>query len=58
MAAVSNLLALHEIPCNVVAAYHHDHIFVPEGEAEQTMNLLSALKVQTELPNAKRRRTA
>jgi hypothetical protein len=28
-AAVSAALCAEAIPCNVVAAYHHDHIFVP-----------------------------
>lgn len=32
-AAVSEALTEAAIPCNVVAAFHHDHIFVPEDQA-------------------------
>jgi len=32
-AAVATALTKHNIPCNVVAGYHHDHIFVPEAQA-------------------------
>ncbi len=42
-AAVSAALTEHAIPCNVVAAYHHDHIFVPEHMAEQALEVLQAL---------------
>ena len=33
-AAVATALADKGISCNVVAAFHHDHIFVPEDQAE------------------------
>ncbi|WP_299613070.1 ACT domain-containing protein [uncultured Tateyamaria sp.] len=29
-AAVATALTAQNIPCNVVAGYHHDHIFVPK----------------------------
>ncbi|MEL7132070.1 MAG: ACT domain-containing protein [Pseudomonadota bacterium] len=32
-AAVATALTKQSIPCNVVAGYHHDHIFVPEAQA-------------------------
>ncbi|MCB4378954.1 ACT domain-containing protein [Synechococcus sp. MU1644] len=32
-AAVATSLANQNIPCNVVAGYHHDHIFVPKTQA-------------------------
>ena len=32
-AAVSRALADAGIPCNVVAAFHHDHLFVPAEQA-------------------------
>ena len=38
---VAALLAEHDIPCNVVAAYHHDYFFVPEAMAEQAVALLN-----------------
>lgn len=30
-AAVSQTLAEHDIPCNIVAAFQHDHVFVPSA---------------------------
>ncbi|HEX6871975.1 MAG TPA: ACT domain-containing protein [Micromonosporaceae bacterium] len=42
-ATVSKVLADAGIACNVVAATYHDHIFVPEADAEAAMRLLTAL---------------
>jgi hypothetical protein len=42
-AAVATALARAGIPCNVVAAYHHDHLFVPAGDAERALGVLEAL---------------
>jgi hypothetical protein len=42
-AAVSHSLTHANISCNVVAAYHHDHIFVPIKDAEQAMQALLKL---------------
>lgn len=42
-AAVADALAGAAIPCNVVAAYHHDHIFVPEDRTDDAMACLTAL---------------
>ncbi len=39
-AAFSSALANHNISCNVVAAYHHDHIFVDEKDADTAMEVL------------------
>jgi len=39
-AAVSGILAANDISANVVAAYYHDHIFVPETKADEAMELL------------------
>ena len=36
-AAVSAALTRHGISANVVAAYHHDHIFVPASDAERAL---------------------
>lgn len=33
------------VPCNAVAAYHHDHIFVPEAQAERAIAAIEALRV-------------
>ncbi len=42
-AAVSKALTEANISCNVVAAYYHDHIFVPIRDANQAMNVLGKL---------------
>ena len=42
-AAVSNALTESNISCNVVAAFFHDHIFVPVKDAERAMNVLQRL---------------
>ena len=39
-AAASTALAKAGIPCNMVAAYHHDHIFVPEDCADRALIVL------------------
>ena len=41
-AAVSSELARFGISANVVAAYHHDHIFVPEDRAIEAVEVLRA----------------
>lgn len=42
-AAVSTALADRGIPCNVIAATLHDHVFVPEAMAQAAMDTLLAL---------------
>ncbi len=42
-AAVSRALAEAEISCNVVAAYYHDHLFVPVEDGGRAMVVLAAL---------------
>ncbi len=39
-AAVTGELATHDISANVIAGYHHDHIFVPSRQAEPALRLL------------------
>ena len=46
-AAVANALAGANISCNVVAAYYHDHIFVPIQDAALAMTLLQTLTGET-----------
>jgi hypothetical protein len=41
-AAAASALAAVNIPCNMVAAYHHDHIFVPAHRAEDAVEALLA----------------
>ncbi len=45
-AAVATALAQAGIACNMVAAYHHDHAFVPAGDAGRAMDLLKQLAGQ------------
>ncbi|MGK7910024.1 MAG: ACT domain-containing protein [Synechococcus sp.] len=47
-AAVSRCLAEQGISANVVAAYHHDHIFVPSQRAEEALESLGALSARGE----------
>ncbi|NML04981.1 ACT domain-containing protein [Sphingomonas sp. G-3-2-10] len=46
-AAVAQALAAHGIACNMVAAFHHDHVFVPESRAEDALAVLKALQQAT-----------
>lgn len=39
-AAISSQLARHQISANVIAAYYHDHVFVPDEDAEKALSLL------------------
>jgi len=45
-AAVSKSLTEANISCNVVAAFYHDHIFVPVKDAERAMNALKKMSVR------------
>jgi hypothetical protein len=42
-AAVARVLAQAGISCNVVAAFYHDHLLVPAGQASAAMAALQAL---------------
>lgn len=42
-AAVAGTLAEAGIACNVVAALHHDHLFIPENRAQEALQLLRKL---------------
>lgn len=42
-AAVAGRLAANGISANVIAAYYHDHVYVPQEKAEQALELLEAL---------------
>ena len=45
-AAVATALAQNGIACNMVAAFHHDHAFVPDALAEQALTVLRQLAGQ------------
>ncbi len=42
-AVVAAALAAAGIACNMVAAYHHDHVFVPRDRAAEAMEILKRL---------------
>lgn len=42
-AAVSDALARHGIPCNVLAGFHHDHLLVAADRRDDALAVLSAL---------------
>lgn len=44
-AVISRNLANANIPCNVVAAYHHDHIFVPDAQASKALEVLDQITI-------------
>jgi hypothetical protein len=43
LAAASAVLAEAGIPCNAVAAFHHDHLFVPRETGQRALDLLVAV---------------
>ena len=42
-AAVSSALANKGISANVVAAFYHDHVFVPSDRSEEAFQIVSSL---------------
>jgi len=43
-AVVASALAKEGISANVIAAYHHDHVFVPTDKANQAVQILTKLR--------------
>lgn len=42
-ALISSALGTKNISCNVIAGYYHDHLFVPDQDAEKAMQVLTDL---------------
>jgi len=47
LACITDRLARAGIACNVVAAFHHDHLLVPEARAEEALHVLHSLASET-----------
>ena len=47
-AAIATELAQAGISANVVAAYYHDHIFIPAADAQRTLTALTQLQKRSE----------
>ncbi len=43
-AGVASALADEGIPCNMIAAYHHDNVFVPEPMARRAIRVLQEVQ--------------
>ena len=43
LAEIARQLAAHGVPCNAIAAKHHDHLFIPENLAARAMLALQEL---------------
>ncbi|MBU6265955.1 MAG: ACT domain-containing protein [Sphingomonadales bacterium] len=49
-AAVATALAQRGIACNMVAAFHHDHVFVPADRADEALAVLQGLQAAPAIP--------
>lgn len=45
-ASFATALGKHQISCNVVAGYYHDHIFVDKKDKEKAMNVLLNMTIK------------
>lgn len=46
LACITDRLAREGIACNAVAGFHHDHLFVPEARASETLEVLNGLAAE------------
>lgn len=49
-AAVAGKLAAAGVSCNVIVAFHHDHLFVAHGQAQYALVLLEQLADRSSAP--------
>ena len=54
-AAVATALTAAGIPCNMVAAFHHDYVFVPEDDAEDALECLQEVQKSARAESRKAR---
>jgi hypothetical protein len=52
LATLAGRLADADIPCNVVAGYHHDHLFVPTDRSQQALSLLASISAPPRVGSA------
>ncbi|MCF6233734.1 MAG: ACT domain-containing protein [Rhodobacteraceae bacterium] len=45
-AAVATALGDNAIPCNMIAAFHHDHVFIPSEKSDEALAVLISLQNQ------------
>lgn len=45
-ATIAQTLSSRDIPCNVIAGYYQDHLFVPTQQAEEAVRILENLRQQ------------
>lgn len=51
LAKIADALAQADVPCNAVAAYRHDHIFVPVAKADAALAALEGLAQKHKAPS-------
>jgi hypothetical protein len=49
LACITDRLARAGIACNAVAAFHHDHLFVPEARAAETLEVLHSIAAEARI---------
>lgn len=54
LAAITERLAEAEISCNVVSAFHHDHLFVPFDKRDEAVRILRELQSDVRTDSAHR----
>lgn len=47
-ASLSTALAVHGLPCNVIAGVYHDHVLVPIDRVEEAIKAIDQVRVQRE----------
>ncbi len=46
IARIATVLSAHGMGVNPVSAFHHDHLFVPDGRQDEAMEILSRLAAE------------
>lgn len=51
-ASLTTALAVHGIPCNVIAGFHHDHVLIPIDRVDDAIRAIDMVRVQREAAEA------